>query len=44
LPEAADIVPGCNLTPDACIGFGNIANFGGFWFMAETPFDGRQLG
>ena len=44
LPEAADIVPGCNLTPEACAGFDNIANFGGFWWMTETPFDGRSLG
>lgn len=44
LPEDADLVPGCNLTPDNCVAFGNIANFGGFWFMTETPFDGRALG
>jgi hypothetical protein len=43
LPEAADLVPGCSLTPDACDGFDNIANFGGFWWMTETPFDGRAL-
>lgn len=43
LPEAADLVPGCNLTPQNCIEFDNIANFGGFWFMTETPFDGRSL-
>lgn len=44
LPEAADLVPGCNLTPENCTAFSNIANFGGFWFMTETPFDGRALG
>lgn len=43
LPEAADIVPGCNLTPQACLAFDNIANFGGFWWMTETPFDGRSI-
>lgn len=44
LPEDADLVPGCNLTPENCVVFGNIENFGGFWFMTETPFDGRALG
>ncbi len=44
LPAAAEIAPGCNLTPENCIVFGNIANFGGFWFMTETPFDGRAIG
>lgn len=45
VPEDADLVPGCNLTPEICSAtFSNIANFGGFWFMAETPFDGRALG
>lgn len=37
------VAPGCNLTPDACVGFNNIANFGGFWWMTETPFDGRSI-
>lgn len=44
LPEDADLVPGCNLTPQNCLTFDNIENFGGFWFMSETPFDGRALG
>ena len=44
LPEDAEIVPGCNLTPENCAAFSNIANFGGFWWMSETPFDGRALG
>ncbi len=44
VPEDADLVPGCNLTPEACIGFDNIENFGGFWWMTESPFDGRALG
>lgn len=45
VPEDADLVPGCNLTPDVCSAtFDNIANFGGFWWMTETPFDGRALG
>lgn len=43
LPETADIVPGCNLTPANCLSFSNILNFGGFWFMTESPFDGRAL-
>ena len=43
LPEAADLVPGCKLTPQNCLLFNNIANFGGFWFMTETPFDGRSI-
>jgi hypothetical protein len=45
VPEAADLVPGCNLTPDVCLAtFDNIENYGGFWWMTETPFDGRALG
>jgi hypothetical protein len=44
VPEDADLAPGCNLTPTNCVAFSNIANFGGFWFMTETPFDGRALG
>lgn len=44
LPEDADLVPGCNLTPENCLSFENIANFGGFWYMTEMPFDGRALG
>lgn len=43
-PMDADIVPGCNLTPANCLTFDNIINFGGFWYMTETPFDGRALG
>lgn len=42
--EPADIAPGCNLVPETCLGtFDNIANFGGFWWMTETPFDGRSI-
>jgi hypothetical protein len=44
VPEDADLVPGCNLTPDNCAAFDNIENFGGFWWMEESPFDGRALG
>lgn len=44
LPESADLVPGCDLTPERCASFENIANFGGFWWMTESPFDGRALG
>lgn len=43
-PRSAQVAPGCNLTPANCLTFSNIANFGGFWFMTETPFDGRALG
>jgi hypothetical protein len=43
IPEDADLVPGCNLTPDNCATFDNIENFGGFWWMTESPFDGRAL-
>jgi hypothetical protein len=42
--ESADVAPGCDLTPERCVDFENIANFGGFWWMTETPFDGRALG
>jgi hypothetical protein len=44
VPANVDIAPGCNLTPQNCVAFNNIANFGGFWFMTDTPFDGRALG
>lgn len=44
LPEDADLVPGCNLTPENCVALDNIENFGGFWFMSESPFDGRAIG
>ncbi len=38
------VAPGCNLQPETCLGtFDNIANFGGFWWMEETPFDGRSI-
>jgi len=42
--EDALVAPGCNLIPDTCLAtFDNIANFGGFWWMEETPFDGRSI-
>lgn len=44
VPEAANLAPGCNLTPQNCATFDNIANFGGFWWMTESPFDGRAIG
>lgn len=37
------VAPGCNLTPETCLAFDNIANFGGFWWMTESPFDGRSI-
>lgn len=37
------IAPGCNLSTANCDAFGNIENFGGFPFMADTPFDGRSI-
>lgn len=42
--EPAEVAPGCNLTPEVCLNvFSNIENFGGFWWMTETPFDGRSI-
>lgn len=41
---AVRIAPGCTLTRATCDGrFGNIANYGGFPWMDETPFDGKKL-
>lgn len=38
------LAPGCNLTSSDCIGrFNNFLNFGGFPWMSENPFDGRQI-
>lgn len=37
------IAPGCNLTRERCVQFGNIANFGGFPFMEGNPYDGRSM-
>jgi uncharacterized phage protein (TIGR02218 family) len=38
------IAPGCPLSRAVCDGrFGNIANFGGFPFISDNIFDGRQL-
>lgn len=43
-PEDALVAPGCNLQPETCLNtFDNIINFGGFWWMEETPFDGRSI-
>jgi hypothetical protein len=41
--DDALIAPGCALTTEACDGFDNIDNFGGFPWMTETPFDGRSI-
>lgn len=41
--QDALVAPGCNLQPERCLEFDNIANFGGFWWMEETPFDGRSI-
>lgn len=38
------IAPGCNLARGVCNDrFSNILNFGGFPFISDNPFDGRQL-
>jgi hypothetical protein len=38
------IAPGCNLTRQTCLEkFDNIDNFGGFPWIADTPFDGRSI-
>ena len=42
--QAIDVAPGCDLTAERCLQFDNIANFGGFWWMLESPYDGRALG
>ncbi len=41
--QSVNVAPGCNLTPERCADFSNIANFGGFWWMTESPFDGRSI-
>lgn len=41
--QSVQVAPGCNLTPERCNEFANIANFGGFWWMTESPFDGRSI-
>lgn len=38
------IAPGCDLTTTTCASrFSNLDNFGGFPWMADTPFDGRSI-
>jgi uncharacterized phage protein (TIGR02218 family) len=38
------IAPGCSLSRSSCNDkFNNILNFGGFPFIADNPFDGRQV-
>lgn len=38
------IAPGCSLSRSVCnTRFANILNFGGFPFIADNPFDGRQV-
>lgn len=43
--DSIDIYPGCDQTSSTCDqGFGNILNYGGFFFMPEkSPFDGTQV-
>ena len=42
--EAVTIGPGCDLTRATCEArFDNLANFGGFPWMTDSPFDGRTL-
>lgn len=42
--ESVTIAPGCDLTRATCNSrFNNLANFGGFPWMTESPFDGRTL-
>lgn len=39
-----DIAPGCTLTREVCNDrFGNLANFGGFPWADETPYDGKTI-
>ena len=40
---AVQIAPGCNLTTGTCNDvFDNLNNFGGFPFLTDTPYDGRN--
>jgi uncharacterized phage protein (TIGR02218 family) len=42
--ETVDVAPGCPLTRTACEErFDNLLNFGGFPWMSDNPFDGRQV-
>lgn len=37
------LAPGCNLTTSVCVSrFNNLDNYGGFPFMTDSPFDGRN--
>ncbi|MCV2877616.1 DUF2163 domain-containing protein [Sedimentimonas flavescens] len=41
---AVKLAPGCPLTLDACASkFNNALNFGGFPWMTDSPFDGRNI-
>lgn len=41
---SVSIAPGCDLTTATCLSrFDNLDNFGGFPWMADTPFDGRSI-
>ena len=43
-PVEALIAPGCQLTREVCASrFNNINNFGGFPWISDNPFDGRQV-
>lgn len=42
-PVSVLVAPGCNLSPQRCVEFDNIGNFGGFWWIEESPFDGRSI-
>jgi uncharacterized phage protein (TIGR02218 family) len=43
-PQSVQIAPGCNLTRNTCSSrFNNLANFGGFPWIDETPFDGKTI-
>lgn len=42
-PVSVLVAPGCDLSPQKCTEFTNIANFGGFWWIEESPFDGRSI-
>lgn len=37
------LAAGCDLRPATCNAFGNLANFGGFNDMTDSPFDGRSI-
>ena len=43
--SACAVLPGCDLTPETCLGrFNNLANYGGFKQMAgKSPFDGTPV-